>query len=241
MANVDQNAIRKICRDLIKEEVTGHVTLHFPKLTAPDTKWKEEGEWRAPSIMGPAEGGALVDQIVALQKEAHAQVFAEIKKAKAKAQAPKLADPSYKMEEDDEGEETGNFIFNFKMKASHTDKNGKTRHYKPRLQNAKGEAIKVGSVSPWGGTVCRVSFKLVPFFVPALGVGVKLELRGVRFIDLVEGGDSGDLGFGDEEEGYDGLGDESAIEDNGANDDDSEEEEESSEGGAEDGDEEEDF
>src|SRR5262249_18885 len=56
-----------------------------------------------------------------------------------------------------------------------------------------------------------------PFYVPALGVGVSLRLRGVQVLELVSGGLSADSMF-NEQEGYADAGEEAApAADAGAN------------------------
>jgi hypothetical protein len=238
---------RKIIDELTIEDVTGYVTLSYPKLTEPDTKWKPEGEWVAKSIMPAEAAKSLVATIDALQKEAHDRFLAEEQRDKPKLKSLKLADPSYKIVEDDEGDETGEYSFNFKLKASHySKKKEKTYHFTFRLQDAKGNPIKVGSLEIWGGTVARISYKLSPFYNTALGVGVKLELRGVRIIELVTRGDNSDLGFGDEEEdgGFEfdaAMAAQAASEPAADEEENDSDNEEASDGGAQEGTDEEDF
>ena len=55
----------------------------------------------------------------------------------------------------------------------------------------------------WGGTQGRVSFVLVPWFMPVHGFGVRLELKGVKVLELVSKGQVTAKGLGfEDEEGY---------------------------------------
>ena len=198
---LDQKEIRKLCRKLSVKLVSPRIKLSYPKLNTPDTKWKEEGEWRAPMVYSAEQAPGLVDHIEALRDKAYEEILAVVQKDKPKTKKLKIADPSYKNEEDDEGEETGNVIFNAKLKASYKPKEGATQYSYPQLVDSK-QAKFPRSQPIWGGTEAKVAFTLVPFFVPSLGVGVRIELRGVQILDLVSSGDSGPLGFEDEE-GFD--------------------------------------
>ena len=92
--------------------------------------------------------------------------------------------------------------FRFKCKAGGERKDGSEwTKDKVMILGAAGDIEVTEPV--WGGTLGRVSYQIVPWWTAALGFGVKLELRGVKVIELVSKGtmSAKDLGFEDEE-GY---------------------------------------
>lgn len=111
-------------------------------------------------------------------------------------------------------EPTGEYEFNFKMKASGVSKKtGKPWTRKPAVFNAKGkpmsdeEKAKVG-----GGSVVKVAYEITPFYTAALGAGVSLRLEAVQVLELksFQARDASAFGFG-EEEGYDGVDEDAAA------------------------------
>lgn len=56
---------------------------------------------------------------------------------------------------------------------------------------------------PWGGTLGRISFIIVPWYTPSLGFGVRLQIEAVKIIELVSQGNVAPSAFGfEDEEGY---------------------------------------
>lgn len=185
----------------------------WPRLHEPDTKFKKEGEYSIKLKLS----GAAAAELNAVIEEAHEAAYEANKKAiaeaKAKEKNPKKraeikerADlPCKELYENDEP--TGEYEFNFKMKASGVShKTGKPWTRKPAVFNAKGKPLsaeekqKVG-----GGSVVKVSYEISPFYTAALGAGVSLRLEAVQVIELksFSNRDANSYGFG-EEEGYEG-------------------------------------
>ena len=83
---------------------------------------------------------------------------------------------------------------------------------KPMVVDAKGR--KLTNEQIWGGTKCKVSALLIPYFMAGNGYGCSLQLKAVQIIDLVSGkdGDMGKHGF-KEEKGYESPDTDSATED----------------------------
>jgi len=55
----------------------------------------------------------------------------------------------------------------------------------------------------WGGTVGKVSYVIVPWYVPSLGFGVRLQIEAVQVINLVTRGERSAEAYGfSAEEGY---------------------------------------
>lgn len=200
-------------RNVIKG-ITPKGTASWPRLHEPDTKFKDEGEYSIKIKLAGSEAAELV----AIIDGAHAESFETNKKAiaeaKAKEKNPKKraelkerADVPYK-ECYENDEPTGEYEFNFKMKASGVSKKtGKPWERKPAVFNAKGkpltpdERAKVG-----GGSIVKVAYEITQFYTAALGAGVSLRLEAVQVIELKSfaNKDAGSFGFG-AEDGYDGV------------------------------------
>lgn len=200
-------------------------TLVYPSLNKPDFKFKKDfGEFSARIRLGPDESAPLIEKINAEMQKALAAAKAELdeklaaaktgqEKAKAKKLIAdlKLIDPPFKPAVDDDGDETGEYVFNFKMPGGFASKKEKDSEGKPKtiamrpdLFDAKGKPIK-NPPPIWGGTVAIVAGELRPFLNPKAECGVSLRLRAVQVIELRSGGGGGgsasEYGFG-AEEGY---------------------------------------
>lgn len=180
----------------------------FPWLNTPDTKFKDEGEFRVKLRL---EGQAAEDfcaHVDALFDKA----IDEVAKAKgldaAKKKKLKLADKPYKQAVDKEGNDIeGAYEFTFKAKASFKNKSGQIVKRTVPMFDAKG--TKVNEVV-YGGSILKVRYDAQAFFSPAFGSGVSMRLEAVQIIELKTGGSAGgnadSFGFA-EEEGYTGQAD----------------------------------
>lgn len=198
----------------------------YPKLTEPDTKFKDEGEYSVKLIVPADAPGvqALIAQIDREGEEALEEAKANAKTAKEKKEWA-INNTPYEVLEDDDGNPTGEVSFKFSMKASGVSKKtGKPWTRKPALFDAKGRPIKT-AISVGGGTIGKVSFQVVPYTPNAkIGAGIKLALEAAQIIDLKSFGErsAAEMGFGAEEDGYDheaesqGAADESSAADEGA-------------------------
>lgn len=166
----------------------------YPHLTQPDTKFNAMGEYKVSLSVDKSEAAPLIGNIEAAMERA--------KKMVPKGKRPKLAEPPYFDELDDEGQETGRVVFKFKMKAKINTKDGRTIEMKPKLFDASGTLM--GDVdSIWGGSKLRISADLVPYYVATTGAGVSARLKAVQIIDLKTGGGADASSFGFEAtEGY---------------------------------------
>ncbi|TCR92604.1 DUF2815 domain-containing protein [Rhizobium sp. BK376] len=120
-------------------------------------------------------------------------------------EAPKRME-FYTTEYDEQEEETGTILLKFKMKHSGTTDKGKDWKRYPQLIDARLQKLKKGTAI-WGGSTVRVSGGAVPFWVAGQAAfGVSLLLEGVQVIELVSAGgrSAADMGFTEEEGGYDG-------------------------------------
>jgi len=175
-------------------------TAAWPRLTEPDRTFDPNGTYSVNLRLSAEEAEAFVSQI---DKAHSAQVAEVIKELKGKGKPGKVkeSDKPYKMVFDEDGNETGEVEFKFKLKAM---AGGKDKQWaqKPRLFDAKGKPlpadVKVGS-----GSTIRVGYELFPYYVPSVGSGVSLRVLAVQVLELVEfsGGNFKDFGF-NEEDGF---------------------------------------
>jgi hypothetical protein len=192
-------------------------TLKYPRLNEPDTKFKAEGVFTTKLIVAGEFATAIIEKLTAvantkleaergiLTKEV--EVAKGDKKGKAKKQLAelKLSDMPFKPVFDEDGNETGDYEFTFKMNAQWTDKktNKVTKQF-PKVFDAKGKALSpIPNI--WGGTKARVASQIMPFYTALAGAGVSLRLTAVQIIELQSGngGNAESYGFG-EEEGFEG-------------------------------------
>jgi hypothetical protein len=181
----------------------------YPRLTKPDTKFKADGEYKVTLVLPGAEAQGLIEQI----DNAMAESLVKARKENpTKAKTIKAAtDKPYKAETDDEGNETGNYTFNFKMAAKVTSKkNGNTWEQKPAVFDAKLRPLPA-SVNVGGGTTLKVKFEMYQFYTALVGAGVSLRLLAVQILDLVEYSRNGAEGF-EAGEGYEAEDTQSDIE-----------------------------
>lgn len=178
----------------------------YPRLTEPDTKFKDEGEYSVFLILDKdsPEAKKLMAQIDKAAAESLAEAKANAKNpAEAKKWETKYL-PYTDVEDEETGEPTGQIKVKFTMKASGiSKKTGKPWTRKPAIFDAKGKAI-TGDIKIGGGTVGKISYQIVPY-APTVQVGasVKLALEAVQIIELREWGErsADSYGFG-AEEGY---------------------------------------
>jgi hypothetical protein len=168
----------------------------FPWLDKPDTKFKAEGEYRVKLRM-PAEAAApLIEKLEAIRQAAIKEAS---KDPKRKGKKVKEQDPPWSNVTDDDGNETGDVEFNFKRTASGVSKKtGQPWAIKPDLFGSDGEALPA-DVRIFGGSVLKIAFSVTSYDTAAAGVGVKLNLDGVKVLKLVESSRSAEsYGFGDD-------------------------------------------
>jgi hypothetical protein len=172
----------------------------WPHLHSPDTKFDKDGVYRV-QLAYPAESAEakqLVKQIdgwvmKAIEEENKALVEGG-KKAKAPASF-KRADLPYKMETNDEGEETGRMLFNFKQKAKGKTREGEVFERRVALY-LKGGAPLPKDKKIGGGSQLQVSYEPNPFFTGGLGAGVSLRMEAVMVHELVEWAQRDASGYG---------------------------------------------
>lgn len=157
----------------------------WPKLDRPDTKFDADGVFSTGLRLSAKDAAPLMKAIDKMMDDMTASVASE-----QRGRAPKRGDPPYRPFREEDGTESGDIIFNFKMKA--------VSRYKDRVDN-RVPAIFDGSGKPLvlngpmgGGSKIRVAYSASPYFVPAIGVGVSLRLEAVQVVDLVKRFDRND-------------------------------------------------
>lgn len=171
----------KKTKEKLPSVVTPTGTAVYPYLTKPDTQFDSDGEFKVGLVLPHHEAQGLIQTIDAAMVEA-------LEKAKSdnptKAKKIKAANPPYSEVTDEEGQETGEIKFNFKMKAKITTKDGSVINQRPGIFDAAGHALMNGSIG--GGSRMKVSAELVPYFTDLVGAGITLRLKAVQVIELVE-------------------------------------------------------
>lgn len=176
----------------------------WPKLNAPDTEYKAEGEYHTKLAFDPSKDAkvqAFLDELQARFDSYVDEVKEEVGPAKAKKL--KLNEP-FTQELDAEGEETGRVLVKFKMKAQYKAKDGTIKTNKPRFFDAKGNPL--GSPPNIGSdSVLKISYSIAGYNTPQ-GTGISLYLNAVQIVELKEwngtGGNAKSFGFTEEEDGY---------------------------------------
>lgn len=204
----------------------------FPNLTKADTKFNADGEFKTGVVLSATSAKKIVDALTKAAQGAYDKAKEELEesietlkgeklvKAKKALSELKLGDLPAKPVYDEDGNETGDFVLNFKMKAQRKDaKTGTVVHMKPKLFDAQGNPLP-DNIDIWGGSLIKVAGTINPFYMPGTNTaGAGLRLGAVQVIELRSsgGGDASSYGFG-KEDGYtapksagadEGFGDES--------------------------------
>ena len=168
----------------------------YPYLNEPNTKFDADGVYKVGVRVdrNDPEAANFIAVLEHCREENHKAQTAEHKKK------IKLADLPITEETDDDGNETGMVVINFKMKAKKKSQGGSMTDQRPAIFDAAGQPI---SANVWGGSEIKAAAFVNSWYVPATGAGISLNLRAVQVFKLVEpgGGDADHFGF-QQEEGY---------------------------------------
>jgi len=166
-----------------KSFTTAKGVAYYPYISAPDTKFDEQGHYKVNLCLSKEDAKPVTDLI-------QAEILAGIKALKESKpnKTIKQAPLPFSDELDEEtGEPTGNVIIKFKSKAA----------YKPAVFDAKGQMMPKHNI--YGGSVIKVNGGCAFYESPSVGAGVTLRLRAVQVIEYVEGSSgAGKFGFGEE-------------------------------------------
>ena len=160
----------------------------FPRLQEPDYKFQSAGEFSVNLRLTEKDARPLITH---LEKMLDAWRKPNLKKA------PLPIKPSV----DEDGNETGDWDFKFKMKHNGTTKTGKSWTQRPKLYDSKLEGYNGGTIG--GGSKIAVNFVPAAYYTPALGCGLTFRLNAVQVVELREyiKQDAAALGF-TKQEGY---------------------------------------
>lgn len=173
----------------LKQYVTpiGIATSAF--IIVPSTEYDENGQYFVRLKLKTTDKGTqkLIKLIDDAREWAFNEAVERLETPKEK-KAVKAADPSYKTEEDEDGNETGYTIFNFKRKAVRTTKNGDIKPITLPLFDSMLQPVDREGLDVWSGSEIAVAFKLCPFYTPQVGAGVSHRLEAIQLIKVVSGG-----------------------------------------------------
>ena len=158
---------------------------YYPYISAPDTKFDEQGHYKVNLCLSKEDAQPVIEVI----KQTVVEGIKALKKDKPNMEI-KQAPLPFSDEVDEDGNPTGNVIIKFKSKAA----------YKPAVFDSKGNMMTNSNI--YGGSEIKVNGSCAFYHTAMLGAGVSLRLRAVQIIQYVEGA-SGATKFGFEEvEGF---------------------------------------
>lgn len=155
----------------------------YPRLSAPDKKYKKEyGEYSVKLKLKAEEA----EPIIKIINEATEKAYKVECAAQGKTKVKRSVNLPFKAEVDDQEKETGNVIFMFKLPGGGKAKaTGVEYTLKPQIFDKYGKELKE---DVWGGSTIRVSFEMRPYFTDGLGFGMTLRIAAVQVLALVSRG-----------------------------------------------------
>ena len=180
---------------MAKREFTQGVTpkgsLLFPHIYEPETYEGKDVGFTVTIKFDQKETDAL---IVVIDKELEKAKHS----IKLKPGQKWSAEPFLGYREDKDGD----IVFKFKANSHYTTKSGETHKVTIPVFDAHGKPIK-DPLSIGNGTIAKVAYTLVPYWISKVVNGIKLRLDAVQIIDLKEYGEKDAKGYGfGEEEGF---------------------------------------
>ena len=151
----------------------------YPRLTEPDYKFNPEGMFSVVLRIPEATARPLITAL-----EEKLDTFWEEQKKLKKKPNLKKADLPVKPAVDDEGNETGEWDFKFKMKHNGVTQSGKSWTQRPKLYDSQLRGFEGTGIG--GGSELVVNFVPSTYYTPALGCGVTFRLNAVQVIKLKE-------------------------------------------------------
>lgn len=166
---------------------------HFPKLVEPDYGTaqypKQDGEYNVRLALPEAEAKLFRQTLNDSMEVARNQALEKFEKlslqSRKKLVSPKSRELGVYVFDRNTEQPTGEIEFRFSTKASGTDvKTGEKWEKKVPLFDAKGNSLE-NVTDIWNGTVGKVAFEAVPYFVNATGeYGLTLRMKAVQVLDL---------------------------------------------------------
>ena len=168
----------------------GEAALCF--LTEPSTEFNEDGVYVV-KLKFKADDPKVVKMLQVIDEAADAayQEVYDLAETPREKKAIIRATKSYKFEEDEDGNETGYVLVNFKRNATRKDrKTGSKSAIRLPMFNNVLTPINNEDIELWNGSELVVAFKLIPFS-KSIGVGVSHRMEAVQVIRAVVGGAGG--------------------------------------------------
>ena len=161
----------------------------YPRLNQPDTKFDPNGTFSVNLRLNAEDGAELVKKLEARLDAFHSEEVKRLRKPTLR----KAALP-YNVVVNDDGVETGEYDFKFKMKHNVTTRTGKSWTQRPKIVDAQ---LK-GFVGPIIGSGSKLVVQYAPqtYYTPTMGCGVTLRLNAVQVIELKEYESKGGSNFG---------------------------------------------
>lgn len=172
--------------------VTAKGQLVYPHIYEPEEYEGKDVGYTAQIVFDTKETNALI-----------ARIDEELEKAKASIKLKPgqkwSSDPFLGYREDKDG----NIVFKFKTTSHFQTRTGELVTRKIPVFDAHGKPIK-DKLSIGNGTVAKIAYTLIPYWMSKAVNGIKLRLEAVQIIDLVEYGERKADSYGfDSEEGFD--------------------------------------
>lgn len=165
----------------------------FPFFVKPSTKFNPKGEYGTKLVVPHEDAADYIEKLEHIRDEF-------IRKLEPKDRKNLIVAPVYQPDLNEDGEETGNAVFKYKIPAKIEAKDGTVYDMKPRLVDSRDRPIEDKSLSLYSGSVLRIIADVRAYHMPATRTaGVSLRPRAVQIIKLVKGGAGG---FGTVEGGY---------------------------------------
>jgi len=143
---------------------------YYPYISAPDTKFDEQGHYKVNLCLSEEDAQPVIEVI----KQTVVEGIKALKKDKPNMEI-KQAPLPFSKEVDEDGNPTGNVIIKFKSKAA----------YKPAVFDSAGNMMTKSNI--YGGSELKVNGSCAFFHTAMIGAGVSIRLRAVQVISYVEG------------------------------------------------------
>lgn len=173
------------------ERMTSPVGIaRWPRLSEPDTKFDKDGVYKVDLIVNGDDAKEMVSTIHRVL-DTHMN---EIKRQKPNWKK-KVGNLPFTEEVDDQGNETGNMVFKFKLRAIGIS--GEDRwEQRPIVIDSQKTPMDMNEVRVGQGSKIRVGCEVVPYMSPMVGAGVSLRLKMVQVVELREASTSIDADWG---------------------------------------------
>jgi hypothetical protein len=169
----------------------------WAKVFTPDTKFDSDGIYSIDVVIPEEDAQEVCEYLEGLRDER----LAEEVKANPKAKSLS-ARPVYELDLDQDGNETGNYKFKVKLKATVRGRDNQTYTQRPIVVDSKRSPMTEETLIG-NGSIVKVAYEPHTYVMASnKQVGVSLRLKGVQVLQLVEYGNKGAASMFDEEDGY---------------------------------------